>query len=63
MLFKISMKTNTITELSPIGFATIGIIFTFISSILFSSCEKKDVATSTATLRTKEIALVSMVKL
>jgi hypothetical protein len=51
------MKTIGYKTFNAIGVIILSILLLLIFSISFSSCEKKDVATSTATLRTKEIIL------
>ena len=51
------MKTIGLKTFNLIGFAMLAIFLAFIFSVSFSSCEKKDVAATTATLRTKEITL------
>lgn len=53
------MKTISLKKFNTIGFAVLAICLALIFSATFSSCEKKDVATTTATLRTKEIALTA----
>lgn len=53
------MKTVSLKTFNTIGFAVLVFFLALIFSATFSSCEKKDVATTTATLRTKEIALTS----
>jgi hypothetical protein len=53
------MKTISLKQFNTIGFTALAILLAFVFAISFSSCEKKDVATATATLRTKEIALTS----
>jgi len=53
------MKTVSLKTFNTIAFAVLAIMLAFIFSISFSACEKKDVATTTATLRTKEITLTS----
>ena len=53
------MKTISLKTFNTIGFAALAICSALIFSVSFSSCEKKDVATTTATLRTKEITLTS----
>ena len=53
------MKTISLKTFNTSGFAALAILLAFIFAVSFSSCEKKDVATTTATLRTKEIALTS----
>jgi hypothetical protein len=53
------MKTISLKTFNSIGFAALAIFLAFIFSTSFSSCEKKDAATTTATLRTKEITLTS----
>lgn len=53
------MKTISLKTFNTIGFAVLAIFLALIFSVTFSSCEKKDVATTTATLRTKEITLTS----
>ena len=51
------MKTINLKTFNSISAAIIALLLAVIFSISFSSCEKKDVATTTATLRTKEIIL------
>ncbi|HQW84089.1 MAG TPA: hypothetical protein PK987_06510 [Ferruginibacter sp.] len=53
------MKTISLKQINSIRFAALAILLAFIFAVSFSSCEKKDVATTTATLRTKEITLTS----
>jgi hypothetical protein len=53
------MKTISLKTFNTIGFAVLAFFLALIFSITFSSCEKKDVATTAATLRTKEITLTS----
>ena len=51
------MKTINLRTFNSITAILIALFFAVIFSFSFSSCEKKDVATTTATLRTKEIIL------
>lgn len=51
------MKTIGLKTFNLIGFTMLVIFLAFIFSVSFSSCEKKDVAATAATLRTKEITL------
>jgi hypothetical protein len=51
------MKTIGLKTFNTISFVVLGFFLAFIFSVNFSSCEKKDVATTTTTLRTKEITL------
>ncbi len=53
------MKTISLKTFNAITFTFIAIALAVIFSISFSSCEKKDAAATTATLRTKEITLTS----
>ena len=53
------MKTISLKKVNRIAFAPMVILMALIFVISFSSCEKKDVATTTATLRTKEIILTT----
>ena len=51
------MKTISLKTFNSISAKVIALMLALIFSFSFSSCEKKDVATTTATLRTKEIIL------
>jgi hypothetical protein len=53
------MKTISLKTFNTIAFTFIAILLAFIFSTTLSSCEKADVAATTATLRTKEIILTS----
>ncbi|MBL0200305.1 MAG: hypothetical protein IPP81_09035 [Chitinophagaceae bacterium] len=53
------MKTISLKTFNTVGFTILILALTLIFSVSFSSCEKPDVATTTATLRTKEITLTS----
>ncbi len=53
------MKTISLKTFNTISFTILILALTLIFSVSFSSCEKPDVATTTATLRTKEITLTS----
>lgn len=53
------MKTISLEKVNRTAFAPMVILMALIFAISFSSCEKKDVATTTATLRTKEIILTT----
>ena len=53
------MKTISIKKFNSIATVILMLLLAFVFSIPFSSCEKKDVATTTTTLRTKEIILNS----
>ncbi len=51
------MKTVSLKVFNSISTVVIALLLALIFSISFTSCEKPDVATTTATLRTKEITL------
>ena len=51
------MKTISLKTFNSISAILVALLLVIIFSFSFSSCEKKDVATTTATLRTKEITL------
>jgi hypothetical protein len=53
------MKTISLKTFTAIGLTIFVLVLSLIFSVSFSSCEKKDVATTTATLRTKEITLTA----
>ncbi|MDP4284390.1 MAG: hypothetical protein Q8891_08205 [Bacteroidota bacterium] len=53
------MKTISIKTFNILSASLVGLYLIAILSFTLTSCEKKDAATSTATLRTKEIALDS----
>ena len=53
------MKTISFKTFNSIATVILMLLLAFVFSISFSSCEKADVATTTATLRTKEIILNS----
>ena len=53
------MKTISLKKFNSISAVIIALLLAVIFSFSFSSCDKTDVATSTATLRTKEITLSS----
>jgi hypothetical protein len=53
------MKTISLKTFNTISVALLALMLALIFSVSFSSCEKADVATTTATLRTKEITLAS----
>ncbi len=53
------MKTISFKKFNSIATVILVLLLAFVFSIPFSSCEKKDVATTTTTLRTKEISLNS----
>lgn len=49
------MKTIGLKTFNLIGFAMLAIFLAFIFSVSFSSCEKKDVAATTATFEPKKL--------
>ena len=51
------MKSISLRTFNSLAAILIALLFAIIFSFSFSSCDKKDVATTTATLRTKEIIL------
>lgn len=51
------MSTISFKTFNSIAAVIIAIMLAFIFSITLSSCEKKDIPTTTATLRTKEVVL------
>ncbi len=53
------MKTISFKTFNSIATVILMLLLAFVFSISFSSCEKADVATTTTTLRTKEIILNS----
>ncbi len=53
------MKTISFKTFNSIAVVILMLLLAFVFSISFSSCEKADVATTTTTLRTKEIILKS----